>query len=109
MTGDVVVLVTAIAVLLLALMGAALISWWVWQGGAGDGCKLDPRGLGELGLESALAHGTDRDGMQITTAGTRRGGHGGGYSAGGTAPVRSTISRYASGRRCRAKSKTVVR
>ena len=33
MTGDVVVLVTAIGVLLLALLGAALISWWVWQGG----------------------------------------------------------------------------
>jgi len=36
MTGDQVVLVTAVVVLLLALMGAALISWWVWQGGAGE-------------------------------------------------------------------------
>jgi len=34
MTGDAVVLATAIGVLLLALMGAALISWWVWQGGS---------------------------------------------------------------------------
>jgi len=33
MNGDVVVLVTAIGVLLLALMGAALVSWWMWQGG----------------------------------------------------------------------------
>ena len=33
MSGDVVVLVTAIGVLLLALLGAALVSWWVWQGG----------------------------------------------------------------------------
>jgi len=33
MSGDVVVLVTAIAVLLLALLGASLVSWWVWQGG----------------------------------------------------------------------------
>ena len=33
MSGDVVVLVTAIAVLAVALMGAALVSWWVWQGG----------------------------------------------------------------------------
>lgn len=33
MTGDVVVLVTAVGVLLLALLGAALVSWWVWQGG----------------------------------------------------------------------------
>lgn len=31
MSGDVVVLVTAIAVLLVALLGAALISWWVWH------------------------------------------------------------------------------
>ena len=36
MTGDTVVLVTAIAVLVIALIGAALISWWVWQGGAGE-------------------------------------------------------------------------
>ena len=33
MSGDAVVLVTAVAVLLLALLGAALVSWWVWQGG----------------------------------------------------------------------------
>ena len=33
MSGDVVVLVTAVGVLLLALLGAALVSWWVWQGG----------------------------------------------------------------------------
>jgi len=33
MTGDVVVLVTAIGVLAVALMGAVLVSWWVWQGG----------------------------------------------------------------------------
>ena len=33
MSGDAVVLVTAVAVLLLALLGAALISWWMWQGG----------------------------------------------------------------------------
>ena len=33
MTGDAVVLVTAIGVLLLALLGAVLVSWWVWQGG----------------------------------------------------------------------------
>jgi hypothetical protein len=33
MSGDAVVLVTAIAILLLALMGAVLVSWWVWQGG----------------------------------------------------------------------------
>ena len=33
MTGDQVVLVTAVVVLLLALLGAALVSWWVWQGG----------------------------------------------------------------------------
>jgi Flp pilus assembly protein TadB len=33
MTGDVVVLVTAIGVLAVALLGAALVSWWVWQGG----------------------------------------------------------------------------
>jgi len=33
MTGDAVVLVTAVGVLLLALLGAALVSWWVWQGG----------------------------------------------------------------------------
>ena len=33
MSGDVVVLVTAIGVLLLALLVAALVSWWVWQGG----------------------------------------------------------------------------
>jgi hypothetical protein len=33
MNGDVVVLVTAVAVLVLALLGAALVSWWVWQGG----------------------------------------------------------------------------
>jgi hypothetical protein len=33
MSGDTVVLVTAVAVLLLALLGAALVSWWVWQGG----------------------------------------------------------------------------
>ena len=32
MSGDVVVLVTAIAVLVVALIGAALVSWWVWQG-----------------------------------------------------------------------------
>ena len=37
MTGDMVALVTAIGVLLLALLGAALISWWVWQGGGNDG------------------------------------------------------------------------
>ena len=35
MSGDTVVLVTAVAVLLLALLGAALVSWWVWQGGRG--------------------------------------------------------------------------
>jgi len=33
MSGDVVVLVTAVGVLLLALLGAALVSWWVWQEG----------------------------------------------------------------------------
>lgn len=33
MTGDEVVTVTAIGVLVVALIGAALISWWVWQGG----------------------------------------------------------------------------
>ena len=33
MNGDVVVLVTAIGVLVVALLGAALVSWWVWQGG----------------------------------------------------------------------------
>ena len=33
MSGDTVVLVTAIAVLVIALIGAALISWWVWQEG----------------------------------------------------------------------------
>ena len=33
MSGDAVVLVTAIGVLQLALLGAALVSWWVWQGG----------------------------------------------------------------------------
>ena len=33
MSGDAVVLVTAVGVLVLALMGAALVSWWVWQGG----------------------------------------------------------------------------
>ena len=33
MSGDVVVVMTAIGVLLLALLGAALVSWWVWQDG----------------------------------------------------------------------------
>ena len=36
MSGDTVVLVTAITVLVIALIGAALVSWWVWQGGAGE-------------------------------------------------------------------------
>lgn len=33
MSGDTVVVMTAIGVLMLALIGAALVSWWVWQGG----------------------------------------------------------------------------
>ena len=33
MSGDLVVLVTAIGVLIMTLIGAGLISWWVWQGG----------------------------------------------------------------------------
>jgi hypothetical protein len=36
MSGDVVVLVTAIGVLLIALIGAALVSWWVWIRGGTD-------------------------------------------------------------------------
>ena len=33
MSGDEVVTATAVGVLVAALIGAALISWWVWQGG----------------------------------------------------------------------------
>ena len=33
MSGDVVVTATAIGVLLVALLGAGLVSWWLWQGG----------------------------------------------------------------------------
>ena len=31
MSGDVVVLVTAIGVLVIALAGAVLVTWWIWM------------------------------------------------------------------------------